>query len=110
MAEDVTWDHTGPENVPLNKVYQGHAGIGEFFSILDETQDKVAFDVHELHGSGDRVVALGHFGWKVKATGKTWDSDFAMVFTVNNGLVTHWNIIFDKTAEAVAFQPESVSV
>ncbi len=33
-----------------------------------------------------------------------WASDFAMVFTLKEGLVTHWRPIFDYTAEAMAYQ------
>ena len=51
------------------------------------------------------MVALGHFGWKVKSTGKPFESAFAMAYTVKNGKVTHWRPIFDRTAEVIAFQP-----
>ena len=41
----------------------------------------------------------------VYLSGKEWDSDFAMTFTVENGLITYWRPIHDMTAEAEAYQP-----
>ena len=105
MDAGVEWDHTGPAGVPFNKMYRGKDGVGEFFKDLDETVENTKFEVHEYFGDGDRVVALGHFSWKVKSTGKSFESPFAMAYTVQNGRVTHWRPIFDRTAEVVAFQP-----
>ena len=105
MDSNVEWDHRGPDGVPFNKMYNGKEGVLEFFKTLDETLENTGFDIHEYFGEGDRVVALGHFGWKVKSTGKPFESAFAMAYTVKNGKVTHWQPIFDRTAEVVAFQP-----
>jgi len=105
MDPAVEWDHRGPAGVSFNRMYKGKEGVLEFFKDLDESLENTGFDVHEYFGDGDRVVALGHFSWKVKSTGKSFASDFAMAYTVKNGKVTHWQPIFDRTAEVVAFQP-----
>ena len=104
MDANIEWDHRGADSVPFNKMYKGKDGVGEFFATLDETLENTGFEVHEYVGDGDRVVALGQFGWKAKSTGKSYDSDFAMVYTVKNGKVTHWKPIFDRTAEVAIFQ------
>ncbi len=104
QAEDTVWDHSGPPGNPLNRVFEGHAGVGEFFKILGETQEALAFEPKEFFSSGDRVVALGFFRFRVIATGKEWESDWAMAYTFKDGLVTHWRGIFDMSAEAAAFQ------
>ena len=100
----VEWDHRGPDGVPFNKTYKGREGVVEFFQTIDETLGMDFFDLEEFFSAGDRVAVTGRFGWKVKSTGKSYESDFTMLFTVENGLVTHWKPIFDKTAEQLAFQ------
>jgi hypothetical protein len=105
MSEDVQWDHRGPAGVPFNRMYQGRADVGEFFKTLGETSEKIEFEPREFFAAGDRVVALGFFRFQVIATGKEWESDWAMAFTVQNGRITHWRPIFDMGAEAAAFQP-----
>ena len=105
MAENVQWDHRGPAGVPFNRMYEGRTGVGEFFATLSETCETLAFEPREYFANGDRVVALGSFRFKGRATGKAWESDFAMAFTVQDGGVSSWRGIYDMTAEAAAFQP-----
>ncbi len=31
LADDVYWDHRGPEFVPINRLYEGPEDVGEFF-------------------------------------------------------------------------------
>ncbi len=104
MSDDVQWDHRGPEGVPFNRMYQGRAEVGEFFKTLAETSETIAFEPREFFSADNRVVALGFFRFKVIATGKEWESDFAMTFTVQNNHITHWKPIFDMGAEAAAVQ------
>ena len=105
QAEDTVWDHSGPPGNPLNRVFEGHAGVGEFFEILGGTQETLEFEPKEFFASGDRVVAVGFFRFRVTATGKEWESDWAMTYTLRDGLITHWRPIFDMSAEAAAYQP-----
>lgn len=104
MSEDIQWDHRGPEVVPFNRLYEGHAGVAEFLQTLDETSEMIAFEPREFFADDDRVVALGYFRFKVKATEREWESDFAMAFTVEDGVITDWRPIFDMGAEAAAFE------
>ena len=64
----------------------------------------LAFEAREFFGSGDRVVVLGFMRFKVHSTGKEWEADWAMAFTVRDGLITEWRVLFDMGAEAAAFQ------
>ena len=105
LADDVHWDHRGPEGVPFNRLYEGRAAVGEFFQALSQPEEALAFAPREYFGAGDRVVCLGFFRWKVHATGKEWESDFAMAFTVQGDTITHWRILFDMGREAAACQP-----
>jgi len=104
LADDVYWDHRGPEIVPINRLYEGRAAVGEFFKTLNETQEAKLWETREFFGAGDRVVCLGFFQYRVLSTNKEWESDFSMVFTVRNDKITHWNLIFDRGAEAEAHQ------
>ena len=104
LDDDVHWDHRGPEGVPFNRLYEGRAAVGEFFQVLNETEEALVFEPREYFGSGDRVVCLGFCRWRVHTTQKEWESDFAMAFTVQNDKITHWRIIFDMGREAAACQ------
>jgi len=105
LSEDVQWDHRGPPGAPISQLYVGKAGVEEFFATINATQEFLKFEAHEFFGSGDRVVVLGYHHFRVKETGKEWDSEFAAAWTVKDGLVTSWRPIHDLTAEAEAHRP-----
>jgi len=104
LTDDVRWDHRGPNVVPFNRLYEGREEVGEFFKVLNETQTASVFEPREFLAAGDQVVCVGFFRYKVHATNKEWESDFAMVFTVVNEKISHWRLIYDKGAEAAAVQ------
>ena len=47
---------------------------------------------------GDKVVTLGHYLWRVKATDGEWESDFAHLFSVRDGRVTRFQEFTDADA------------
>ena len=103
QSDEVVWDHRGPAS-PLNNLWKGKTGITQFLNTLLTTQEVIEFEPQDFFVNEDQVVALGHFRFKVIETEREWASDFAMVFTLKEGLVTHWRPIFDYTAERIAYQ------
>ena len=99
QADDTVWDHSGLPGNPVNKVFHGRDGVAEFFEILAGVQEPLSFEPREFFGDGDRVVVLGQFSWRVHATGKEWESDWAMAYTIRDGLVAHWRVIYDMSKE-----------
>jgi ketosteroid isomerase-like protein len=89
--------------IPFARLYEGRAKVGEFFKVLGEAMEPLTFEQREFFVSGDRVVVLGFQRWKVKSTGKEWESDFAHTYTVQDGLITAWRVISDMAAQAAAF-------
>ena len=102
QSDEVVWDHRGPAS-PISNLYKGKTGVTEFLATLSTTQEVLEFEPRDFFANEDQVVALGHFRFKVIETEREWASDFAMVFTLKEGLVTHWRPIFDYTAEAMAY-------
>ena len=103
QSDEVVWDHRGPDS-PINNLYKGKTGVTEFLDMLSTTQEVLEFEPRDFFANENQVVTLGHFRFKVIETDREWASDFAMVFTIKEGLVTHWRPIFDYTAEAMAYQ------
>ena len=105
MSDDVQWDHRGPPPTPINHLYTGKEGVAQFFELFFATQEILDFQVHEFFESGNRVVALGFYSFRVKETGKTWETEYAAKWTVDDGLITSWRPVQDFTAEAIAYMP-----
>ena len=76
--------------------------MGQFFASLVDTQEVQHFDPREFIAQDDKVVALGHYAWRVKSTGREFGGDFAHVFTVHNGKVIRFHEYMDTAAAAAA--------
>ena len=103
LSEDVTWKAPGPEVVPYFGDRRGHAGATEFFVQLGTNVDFESFEPGVFVAEGDRVVALGRERVKVRGTGKSFDNDWALVFTFAGGKVTDFQIYENTSAIAEAF-------
>ena len=90
FAEDVQWILPEMENVPFAGTWQGSEGVGQFFSKVFEVQDVVAFEPEEYIAQGDKVVVLGRFLMRIKATGREFGSDWVHVWTIKGGQVTRF--------------------
>src|SRR5947209_5378438 len=103
MSDDVTGFLPGPEDIPLSGGRRGREQVGQFFALLSETQEPEEFEPRRLIAQGDTVVALGHYRWRIKSTGRRFESGFAHVFTVKNGKVVSFHEYFDTHAGALAY-------
>src|SRR5260221_3424641 len=103
MSDDVTWQLPEIEGVPLAGKRLGRQGVGDFFNTLARDQDVIEFDPREFVAQGDKVVCLGHYQWRVKASGHKYASDFVHVFSIRDGRIHHFREHFDTAAVAVAY-------
>jgi hypothetical protein len=104
LSEDVTWKAPGPEVVPYFGDRRGPDGATEFFVQLGTNVDFEHFEPGAFIADGDRVVVLGRERGRVKGTGKTFDNEWALVFTFGGGgKVTGFQCYENTAAIAEAF-------
>ncbi len=103
--DSITWKPvTGAgSQVPTAGERRGKAEVAEFFRIVAETTHFEQFDPREFVAQGDKVVALGHYAAKT-STGKGFESDFVMVFTLRDGKVSRFQEFCDSAALNAAFE------
>jgi uncharacterized protein len=58
----------------------------------------------ELHDAGERVVALGTYSGRAKATGKTFSANFTHVWTLENGIIVRLQQCADTVQLARAME------
>ena len=102
-AADINWNIHGPEVVPYFGLRRGHQGVTDFLTQIGGAVEFEDFQVRELIPAGDRVIVLGHERGRVRATGKTFDNEWAMSFTLRDGKVTDMRSYEDTAAVAEAF-------
>ena len=104
LSDDVTWQLPEVENVPFTGRRTGRAAVGEFFALVGANQDVLRFEPRETVAQGEKVVSLGDYQWRVKATNREFASDFAHVFTLRDGKIVAFKEYFDSAVAATAYQ------
>jgi ketosteroid isomerase-like protein len=103
-SEDVEWLIPGPESVPVTGKWLGREQVGRFFQTLSDTLEVRQFEPREFVAQDEKVVALGHYAWQARSTGREWESDFVHAFTVRGETVTRFQEYTDTAALADAFR------
>jgi hypothetical protein len=105
LTPDATWEVTGRRSDhPLLGRRHGPQGAQEFFQTLAETQEPTDFSPRDFHAADDKVFVLGHYGWKMRKTGRTIESDWIHVFTIKDGKVKAFREFTDTAKLAEAFR------
>ena len=95
LSEDVTWQLPDMAGIPFAGKRTGRDGVGEFFASLAANQDAIRFEPREFVAQGNKVVSLGEYEWRVKATDRQVASEFAHVFTIRNGKIVDFQEYMD---------------
>jgi ketosteroid isomerase-like protein len=105
LSEDVAWFIPGPTDVvPYAGERHGHEGVMQFLAAMGGSVDFERFEPREFVAQNDKVIALGFERARVKATGRTFDNPWALVFTVRDGKVSEFRSYEDSAAVAAAFR------
>ena len=102
VTDDIVFYDPGPPEVTHAGTYRGRDGVAEFFRLLAESQEFESFEPLEFYAGGERVVVLGRLRATVRATGVTYDNEWAMVFTFRDGLVSRFQVYEDTARELAA--------
>jgi ketosteroid isomerase-like protein len=110
LDESVVWKgvYGAAPHVPTAGERRGKTQVEEFFGQVARNINFSSFEPKEFVASGDKVVALGHYTATTPGGG-TFDSDFAMVFTLRGGKVIGFQEFTDSAALNAAY-PGGVTV
>jgi uncharacterized protein len=104
VADDIDWSIAGPPAVPHAGRRRGRQEVEQFFPVLAATEEFEQFEPREYIAQGDQVVVLGYLRSRVKATGRTYENEWAMVWTLRDGKVLRFRTYEDTAAEVAAYQ------
>lgn len=104
LSADIEW--TEAEGFPYGGTYIGpDAVLKGVFMRLGTEWDGFAAVPDEFIDGGDTVVALGKYSGKYKATGKTFQANFAHVWKVREGKAVRFVQYVDTLIVQRALQP-----
>jgi ketosteroid isomerase-like protein len=106
LAEDIDWLFQGPEQIPFAGHYRGHEEVAKFFAEAANTSEFLLFEPREFTPGKSNVLVEGFERGYAKATGRTWETGWAHVFTIQNQKIIKMREYYDTAVIARAFQAE----
>ncbi len=103
LTDDVEWTLQGPSMIPFAGTRRGREGVAEFFSLVGDTLEFEQFEPREFVGQGDTVVVVGYERNLIKPTGRTFEQEWAHVYTLRDGKIAKGRFFEDTAAYVVAF-------
>ncbi len=99
MDQNIEWQEPDVGELPARGTHHGPEAVANnVFGSVPEHWDEFQAVAEEFLDAGDRVVVLGYFRLKGKATGKTVDAPFAHVWALRDGkAVYHHNYVDTAT-------------
>ena len=82
------------------RVYMGHAGVREFFRDFNEPFDQLHWEYPDIRDLGDRVLAIGTFRARGRASGAEVETPIGVLVDFEDGIATRlWST--GETAEVL---------
>lgn len=104
LSPDIRW--TEAEGFPYGGTYTGpDAVLANVFMRLGAEWEGFAVVPDEFIDGGDALVALGKYSGKYKATGKSFEANFAHVWKVREGKAVRFVQYIDTLLVHRALQP-----
>jgi ketosteroid isomerase-like protein len=102
FAEDIRFMHPGGPDIPYAKDRRGKAQAAAFFGELVAALEVTRFEALRYVEQGNSVVALGRWAGRARGTGRAFEADWAMLWTFDGALVSHYQEFSDTHAVAQA--------
>ncbi|MGA2297152.1 MAG: nuclear transport factor 2 family protein [FCB group bacterium] len=105
LSNDVEWVNPGANDAALTGTYRGKKEVAEFFSRLNAHNEFTRFEAREFIPDTDKIVVMGYSNGVSRLTGRKFESDWVMVWTMQNNKVKRYINFVDNTAFANAEKP-----
>lgn len=108
MAEDVDFQspvtRTEQREISWAKPRHSRENVAAFFNELFEKVQPERFETLAFITQGDQVVVEGKNSGIVKSTGRTYEHDWVMLFTLHEGKIVRFRHYYDPADLVVAFR------
>jgi ketosteroid isomerase-like protein len=102
MHDDITWTDPGYPAIPHSGIRKGKNEAGKFFGEMAGNISFTRFEPQQFLQDGNYVTVKGFFAGKANATGKTFESDWIMLWELADGKIKSYQSFFDTHQMAAA--------
>ena len=104
LAPDVRWEVV--PGFPHSGTYLGLSGVFDFFTRLFGEFEDWHTEPSEFFETADRVIAIGTYSGRAKTTGKSFESRFAHIWTMRDGVIVRLQRCADTVQLAKALRQD----
>jgi ketosteroid isomerase-like protein len=110
FAEDLVFEIQGDEGaMPWIGRKIGRQALTEFLRELRDLTEPLSFNVDDILANDERAVIIGSLRTRINETGKVVATQFVIVLTVSNGVVTRFQMLEDSFALSKAARPHQTA-
>ena len=106
FASDLVFEIQGDDGVlPWVGKTAGREAVADFIREIRVLTEPVTFDVEDILASESRAAIVGSLKTRIKATGRITATQFAIILTVVDGVVTRFQMLEDSFDVSKAARP-----
>jgi uncharacterized protein len=106
FGADLDWRIPGDTGVlPWVGHKTGRGNVSDFVRNTQTLMERIRFDVQDILASEDRAVIVGELASRIKSTGKTVETPFAIVLTISGSQITRFLMLENSFAVSAAARP-----
>ncbi|WP_244197691.1 nuclear transport factor 2 family protein [Caballeronia ptereochthonis] len=98
VGDEVDWEFVASAGLPYAGRRTTRDEVAAFFADIPRADQIHEFEPREFIEAGDHVTVLGWEKSTALDTGKTFESEWVHVFTVQGGKITRWRGFFNTAA------------
>lgn len=104
MDDGIEWQFCADRGAPVTGTAKGKGQVGEWFGAVAASEDIQAFEPLRFLAGPDHVTVIGRERTVLRATGKTFETEWVHVWRVGGGRITQFWGMLDSQAAAQARQ------
>ena len=95
LTDDISWVDPGSPGIPYAKKRDGKKEVMSFFMEMGGTVSFSEFAPHEFYADNDAVIVKSFFAGKAIATGKSFASDWVMIWKFRGDKICNYRAFVD---------------
>jgi len=103
VDDTVVVEFYGPETIPYAGIHRGREACRRFLETVHRSVEIHQFEPQEMVAKDEQVFVTGHLRLTAKATGRTFESDFAHIITLRNHKWIRFRDFMDTAVAVAAF-------
>ena len=108
VGEEVDWQspvtRTHPLEIPWSSIRRTKEEVGAFFKELGQNVKPEGFELFKISAQDDRVVVEGKNRGTVRTTGRTYEHQWVMIFSIRDNKIIRFRHYYDTADLVGAFR------